>query len=325
MLLKLTVSILIAATLLFFSVRELNWDSIGKAMVISDLPMLMLSLFIILMLPILRSWRLKLMLDSVVKIPFNTLFSINAVGYLFIMILPLRIGELIIPMLIRNKFNASLSAVLSVVFIERIIDLIVLLLILFATISIGFLPPWMLKVASAFLAFMIFVVIALLIFHKKSDLIVRFFAPLIKRLPAFVQEKQKIFIAGFNDGIKTVANPKNLIYVSLLSFVVWMLSAASVFCLLQAFNLPLKFLGALTLMLINVLGISVPAGPGMMGNFQYSCILALSLFGVDKNTAFDFSMGYYMVAVGSTVLIGLFCLPLVKVSFKELKSIILKK
>jgi uncharacterized protein (TIRG00374 family) len=172
---------------------------------------------------------------------------------------------------------------------------------------------------------MVFSVLCLLIFYKNSDLVMSFFKPIITRLPVFIQEKQKTFVAGFNHGIKTVANRKNLIYVSLLSLVVWMLSASSVYFLLHSFNLPLQFIAALTLMLINVLGISVPAGPGMIGNFQYSCIIALSLFGVSKNIAFDFSMSYYIIAIGSTILIGLICFPLVKISFKELKSLVLRK
>ena len=83
------------------------------------------------------------------------------------------------------------------------------------------------------------------------------------------------------------------------------------------YGFKLSLLSAFVVLVINIIGISLPTGPGMLGNFQFSCIVALALFDITKEHAFGFSMAYYVFGIGIIILLGLMSLPFVKVSFKE--------
>jgi uncharacterized membrane protein YbhN (UPF0104 family) len=88
----------------------------------------------------------------------------------------------------------------------------------------------------------------------------------------------------------------------------------------KAVHIPLNYNHALIVMSINTIGIAFPAGPGMIGNFQYSCMVALDLFNTDKTLAFAFANIYYLIGMGLTVILGLVLLPSLHLSYTEIKK-----
>ena len=63
---------------------------------------------------------------------------------------------------------------------------------------------------------------------------------------------------------------------------------------------------------------SLPAAPGLIGNFQFACMFALSLWGIAKNEAFAFAMVYYFIGVGINVVLGLIFLPFMDIPFRQM-------
>jgi uncharacterized protein (TIRG00374 family) len=104
----------------------------------------------------------------------------------------------------------------------------------------------------------------------------------------------------------------------LLSLVVWLLSALAVYLLFIFYKLPLNILAALAVTTITALGVSLPAAPGFIGNFQFACIVALSFYGVTKDEAFSFSMVFYLAAIGVNILLGLIFLPFMNIPFRQM-------
>ena len=85
-------------------------------------------------------------------------------------------------------------------------------------------------------------------------------------------------------------------------------------------NLQLSPADVLVVMVCTVIGVSLPVAPGMMGNFHYASIVALLFLGVQKSDALAFSMIFYFLAIGKNILLGLVFLPLVNLSFKDIKK-----
>ena len=77
---------------------------------------------------------------------------------------------------------------------------------------------------------------------------------------------------------------------------------------------------AFLVLVIVMIGISLPAAPGFIGNFQFACVMALSIYGLPKNDAFAFSMVFYFLGIGINILLGLVFLPSMNLSFKDIKQ-----
>jgi len=62
----------------------------------------------------------------------------------------------------------------------------------------------------------------------------------------------------------------------------------------------------------------VPTAPGFLGNFHLFCVIGLALFGISKTEALSFAILFHVIQIGLVAIIGLACVPLIKIPFLEL-------
>jgi len=86
----------------------------------------------------LRAWRLGLLLGE--GVPYMRLFSINTVGFLAINVLPLRLGEMVRPYLLAERQGVPFAKGLAAIFMERLLDMAMLLVLLLGLVSFVDLP-----------------------------------------------------------------------------------------------------------------------------------------------------------------------------------------
>jgi uncharacterized membrane protein YbhN (UPF0104 family) len=88
----------------------------------------------------------------------------------------------------------------------------------------------------------------------------------------------------------------------------------------QAFGFSLPLVAAGVLLVILMIGIAIPAGPGFVGNWHFFCILGLSLYGIPKAEALSFAIVYHFLSIGIIVLLGLIFLPFNRFSLRDMKT-----
>jgi len=71
-----------------------------------------------------------------------------------------------------------------------------------------------------------------------------------------------------------------------------------------------------------VLGISLPTAPGFVGSYHYAAILALSLYPISAESKVVFAIIHYISGIGLEVLLGVLCIPFVKISLTDIKAIL---
>jgi uncharacterized protein (TIRG00374 family) len=85
-------------------------------------PVVFLSIVVL----VLRSYRWGVILEPLEKINQWTLFSITAVGFMAISLLPVRMGEFARPYLISKKSSIRMGSALATIVVERIFDMLTL-------------------------------------------------------------------------------------------------------------------------------------------------------------------------------------------------------
>jgi glycosyltransferase 2 family protein len=319
---KLFISILIGSLLLYISFKGVDVSTLLSRIHKLNYSYLILAFSFFLMVPLLRAVRLRWILEPVKRLRLKSVYIYNAVGYLFIVLLPLRLGELSIPIILKKNANIPIGAAIPSIFIERIIDLFVLLSLLFFSIYHQPMPEWV-RYSMFGLAGMAVVAAAVfLFFYFKFDFTIKIIKKIIHNLPTGLEARLLSLFANLRSGMQIIGRPFQLLRLFLFSYVIWLVSASALYFFFAGLfdSIPLHPMNALSTTVFNVIGISLPAGPGMIGNFQYSLITGLGLAGIEKEPSFLFANLYYLFTIGITVLNGIIFLHGVNFHLKDLKS-----
>ena len=91
----------------------------------------------------LRALRLHVLLRGEGRAPpYLRVFSINTVGFLAINVMPLRLGEAVRPYLLWEREDVPLGSALAAILLERLLDLMMLLVMLLGLGFVVDLPAW---------------------------------------------------------------------------------------------------------------------------------------------------------------------------------------
>jgi glycosyltransferase 2 family protein len=317
---KVFVGIILSLILVYLSLRGIHFQGVAQSIHHVHLPYIFLSLSMMFLMQVLRSIRWGGILKPVTNVDQFTLFSITNVGFLAIVAIPARLGELVRPLLISRKKEVPMAAALGTVFVERIMDTFTVLLMAGLMFPLIPLPTWLVRSISILSAITLSVAVffILLILKRKSlEGIYRF-------LPVSLKERFagriRRLVGHFIDGFAVITDWKRLSWLVILSIIVWIVDVSAIYALFLAFGFSLSFLAAFVLMFILIVGIAIPTAPGFVGNWHYACILALSLFGIDKADALTFAILYHALSIGIILVLGLLFLPFNRFSLKDLTN-----
>jgi glycosyltransferase 2 family protein len=181
------------------------------------------------------------------------------------------------------------------------------------------LPAWVMRSGSLLLALFLVVLSVICVMYYRKAMSLRWVHRLVRRLPERYQADVEQIYHRFVDGLRIIARPKQLFASILLTVLVWGVTGLGIYSLFLFYNLSFPLVAAFTVLAITVLGVSLPAGPALLGNFQFSCIVALSILNLSQNDAFAFSMIYYAFGVGLSIFLGLLFSPFMGISLADIR------
>lgn len=281
-----------AISLLFFflAARSVEWEKVFsgfKGVVPGFLFLTVLFFFASLFF---RAFLWKVLLSDKKKIPWFSAFESILIGYMGNNVLPLRMGEFMRAYSVGKKEGLSKSLVLASIILERLLDLLSLLIFLGMLLLATPLMEWLL--AGGLLVFLFLILMMIFLYFLASDR-GRFISLVVRPLeyfPAHLSEKVKQIVHSFVEGLALIHGTPQALKAVLLSLLSWSLMILSFYFCLKAFRIPLPFTAPLLLMVVLNIGIMIPSSPGFIGVFQYLCIVSLSFFDVPKETALSFSV-----------------------------------
>lgn len=225
------------------------------------------------------------------------------VGYAVNILLPARLGELFRADYTARLTNISRSSTLASIFLERVIDLSVVLLIFGGgLVWTGVDSPSIDKVIwSALLILcsgLLLICFALFRTARSKELVAALVA---KVLPRSVGPRILGMIGDFA-GLFEIVRTRRFIHVIGLSVPIWFLEALSVLCICRGVGLNLDSRTLMVLLGGASLSTLFPTGPGFIGTYQLGYVMVLRNFGIADalslvaSTAVQiFVMGFYAV------------------------------
>ncbi len=307
--LRIVLSIVISAVFLGFALRGVQWDKAGDALraanywwVVAMLPVTVWSLLI-------RAQRWRVFLQGVGVPPLRPLVSATNIGFFANMVLPLRIGEVLRPVLLSRLATLPLSGVLASVLLERIFDMFTILFLFGLSASLVNVSDqvrqwgWILSGLALAVAAVIVLIrlqerLALSIARKLADL-----------LPAKIGDAAFGFAKGFVQALEMLDSPIAYLRAFGWSLYLWFVISLVYAFGFWAFHLEVPALrGALVLTTLVAIAVSVPSAPGFIGSFQLGCVLGLKIFGIDESEAIAYSLVVHATQFIGCIAAGMYSL-----------------
>jgi glycosyltransferase 2 family protein len=291
-LLRTVLSLAMSALFVWLSLRHTDVRAVGRAMASADPLRIGAFVLMLLVIHLVRTVRWGLLLKPLGDVSFKRLNSASAVGWMLLMLLPLRLGEFARPLLIARPPPGGgpplrRSGALASIVVERIVDGIAIGVLGIISLRmlgraasgryVEFAKTASVLVALGFFALCVALVLAVLFHDRAVSLAERLLRPISPRIAARVTGMLDAFIGAVHLG-----SGWRLIAFFGLTALYWTLTATALGILAPAFG----FTGLTPLMLaviltIQVVGVMVPAGPGMVGTMQFFTQAGLSLFHPD--------------------------------------------
>ena len=307
---KLLISLGVSLALLWFVFRSVDLAQLLERIVSLELVFVLGALVGMVVVQALRAWRFAYLVRPIAPDAHQALIRIGHMGMFLIMFMPLRLGELARPYLMKRDLAIPLTSGLGAAALERALDGLCVALFFFVgvwsldgTIDV---PPllyqagWMtLGLFGSVLAVVIFSLVA----QGQVEQILRFcFRP----LPRGVQEKLFSLYRGVIDGFRTLPDLQSALTVVGSTIVIWLMNALAFYSAIKAFGWSLGFASGLLLVCILVIAIMIPAGPGFLGTYQAAMTLGLGLWGISETDAAAYGLVVYPLSLLVVVAFGAF-------------------
>lgn len=270
---------------------------------------------------IVRCQRWRLLLRPVGDIALTPLVSATAIGFLCNMILPLRVGEVVRPVLLARRTGTPVSSVLASVLLERLLDMLTILLFLGMVMYLTPVSDTIQRSGLVFLALAIVAVTVVVALQRQHPAAIGLTRWVLARLPSRVRERADAALHSFIGGLQGIGDGPVLIKIFAYSIYLWMV-IASVFAIgFIACDLPVPTIsGALALVTVVAGAVSAPSAPGFIGTFQAGCIVALGLFGVSRADAVPYAFVVWAAQWLTQIVLGVVFLLRENVSFRDVRA-----
>lgn len=292
--LKLGVGVVLAALLLAWVLRGVDWSELARTLRSARPGPLIAVVLVTVAAYWVRAWRWGSLLAPLAQVRIGDLFSATMVGFASSLVVP-RSGELLRPWLIARRHPIGTAAGFATIVIERLIDLICVLA-LFA-LYLWVLPhPKILDDNpltarhTAFGEVAALAAIALLAFllalHVNAERVLGLAERLLARAPRWLAVPLGKALHGFSGGLAVLRAPlPHLGLIGLQSAALWLLTAVSLHLVQIAFGIDLAFQSSFLLIAFLVVGEAIPT-PGLVGGFHAFYVLALTqVYGIAPTTA----------------------------------------
>jgi glycosyltransferase 2 family protein len=278
-----------------------------------------------------RASRWRFLIAPIHRVPMRDVILLNWIGFFAIFALPLRLGELARPALTKLRHGISISVGLGTIAVERVIDgLITSLCVALALLVLPrvatedrvaqHLPTYgyaaLLLFATAFAA------LGMFLWQRK--LAMQLTRGTLGLLAPGLAETLAEKVGKVADGIRSIADLRLSAGFLFESLLYWGCNALGVWLLAIGCGLPANPGHAAAIMGVLAIGILLPTGPGLFGNFQLAVSAALRLYFAEsivgqQGAVFIFLL--YALQSSVMVLAGIIPLYALKLHFRDLVSL----
>jgi uncharacterized protein (TIRG00374 family) len=293
---------------LIFTLTKINYSIFISELNNIKIFWVTVSIFLIGIGYIFRAVRWWLLLSFVSeKPPFILTLKYFFIGNSLNNMLPLRGGDIYRIVKYNNLTGIKIEKVLATMAIERIFDVLSLLLLLWIGLSSfeesNLINSYSPQIKSAIINLNILCIIAVI----TIIIVPKYMQQLISYLfnKKIIPKKIYLFIFETFESLKSILYKKNVLTIFIISTIAWAIESCAYGAVQNAMSLNLPINAMFISNVFSALSTLLPSSPGYIGTYHYFASLSLTPFQVDIQQAITFSIIMHLILWTSITSFGL--------------------
>ncbi len=292
--LQRSLEVSISLVCLWLALRGIDFAELWSALAAARWIWVIPAILGITIMGFIKAWRWQILFLPEHRVPFGSTFTAQSAGYLASNIFPGRVGELVRLVLLASDQPVGGARVLSTMVVERLLDLLSLLVIMVALLPFIELPSWMMRSAQVLGlgALAVTAVIVVLSFWKAR--VLGWAHAIFGRIHFLDRPGLYASIEHLIDGFAALRGRRGPALI-LLSFAAWAAVIGESWSVRMAVQADVPFTGMVFAVVLTSLGMAAPSSPGYIGVFHFLVIEALRPFGIPETTAMSIALIWHAV------------------------------
>lgn len=259
-------------------------------------------------------WRLLLSFQQ--KPPLIQVASFLMLGYLGNVILPMRAGDVARVLLIRNAYGHGIARALSSILLERLLDVLAVVLFGAAVAFAAELPETIVLVLRTSAAIVGLAILLLGWIAARPALAVAVAERIVRPFGSDMAHKVAYHVNHFAEALEIIfptdrSSTARVAAIVVLTALGWVSYGAAMVLCTTAFDVNPSIPAGLLLMVVTNLGSAIPSSPGSLGVYHVLAVLALSVWHIGLDLALSVATVSHAVVIGVQLLLGLLAMAVV--------------
>lgn len=256
------------------------------------------------------------------EVQISKTFSALLVGQMLNTIYPARFGDLSRAYTI-GGIGPGRVFILGTVLIEKILDMLSYAFLFIFLLFLIPLPTWVSESGYTFAGLAVAISIVTFFITFKRDWVVRIGRTIFDYFPDRIKTFANSKFLSALASLDVLQSWQDLVKLALWSALIWGTAILNNHLTLLALGIHLPLTASLLILIALQAGITIPSVPGRFGVFEYICVLALGIFGIEQTTGFSYGILLHGIVMLPTTLLGLLFFSLTGASggVKDLKPL----
>ncbi len=326
--LKLLASLLVTLLFTWWAFRDTDWNSQVQSLKAANYLWLVPYFGVLTVVHLARTLRWGCLLSGLEAVPFRKLNEASGIGFMMLIVLPFRLGEFARPLLIAQRSSIRRSAAMTSVVLERIVDGLFISIMLRGLLF--FVPTetpevryvklganLMFFVFASGLCFLLFA-----LWHQSRA--VHLVRATVGRVAPGVADKMADIVDTFVGAMRQLPGPRQVVLFFAYTALYWGVNGLGMGLMTKAFpGMSLSLFQGYVVLAVLVVGVMIPAAPGMVGTFQAAVKVGLSLFlpmSVVNSSGLAYANVVWLCQTVQQIGFGLILMSSAHLSFRDLAS-----
>lgn len=268
-----------------FAMRGVDFDLFWSSITEMDYVWLAPALLTLAAAVYVRAQRWRLMFLPASRPSLQPTLRSMLIGLLFNQILPFRAGEAIRIVTLNREVQTSRAEAAGTVVVERIFDVLALLLILFGVWTIRPSVPWIQTAAILALVLSALLAAAIVVLAAFGARALRPVLAPLALIPGVTRLRTDTAAERLAHGLEALRSPSRALTAFAVTLGSWLVVGVSYSFVIEGFDLGIDFAGALVVLVATNLAYVIPSLPASVGVFEAATIVALGLYSVGESEA----------------------------------------
>lgn len=279
----------VSVVLLYFSLKGMDYRKLLETLGTADLRYAFLPIGFIFVCLTLCSFRWSRVAGNGVR--FRDAFVALVIGLFINNVMPARIGEVARGYALSRRRGMPFTYAFSTVFVDRVFDLIGLLVITFVFFPKETLPPAISKTLYVLVG-VLMVCVALFFAFKGERTVLKIKGFLERRrYPVLNRLAQRVIEVQAN--LRRISAPGRFFFFVCLSVANWLSMSMALYFSLRTLGVVMPFVYAPFVCALLNMGLTVPSSPGYIGVYQFLLVYLLAIFSISQHEAFAVSLFFH--------------------------------